>query len=100
MKNRDHLLQNLISLKEIKPSIGQANYYPNLVIVPDTSHIKYAEILMHPMSARSIKNNILQGDKVFLLPILGVNDYTKQNPKRVPISPTSTSAVSGVRSGM
>jgi hypothetical protein len=27
-------------------------------------------------------------------------DYTKQNPKRVPMSPTITSAVSGVRPGM
>jgi hypothetical protein len=42
IKDRDHLLQDLVSLKETKSGIGQANYYPNLVIVPDTSHIQIA----------------------------------------------------------
>ena len=39
MKAWDYLFQDFITLKKIKPSVGQANYYPNFIIVPDTSHV-------------------------------------------------------------
>jgi hypothetical protein len=38
MKAREYLFHALITHKKIKPAVGQANYYPNLIIVPDTSH--------------------------------------------------------------
>jgi hypothetical protein len=39
MTGKKPFAQDFIPLKESKSSIGQANYYPNLVIVPDTFHI-------------------------------------------------------------
>jgi hypothetical protein len=38
MKAGGYLFQDLITLKKIKSSVGHTNYYPNLIIVPDTSH--------------------------------------------------------------
>ena len=48
----------------------------------------------------SLRLAFLLGSKVALITDILNKDYTKQNPKRVPISPTITSAVSGVRPGM
>jgi hypothetical protein len=64
------LLQDLISFKETKCSIGQANYDPNLVIVPDTSHIQIAPNLNGSSPAKSTKGIIQQGYKVFLVPTI------------------------------
>ena len=38
--------------------------------------------------------------KLVLIADILNKDYTKQNPKRIPVNPTITSAVSGVRPGM
>jgi hypothetical protein len=39
MKTGDYLFQDLKTRKKIKASIGQADYYPNLISVPDSYHI-------------------------------------------------------------